>query len=311
MSSRLLTAFSLPLVTLAQLHELRLNTAGDVLRLTPHQLASDMQTTEEQMTALQKQITAEFTISTTEAQQDDSHGGGGAELNARQLNAAIQTVSAATLMRGSAEQRTISAMCPAIDALLDGGVKLGRVTELCGVPGIGKTQLTMQVCVGMQLRTCAGASDTALIIDTEGGFMVSRLQHIATAALGNAEMQCHSSSGSDESPVKRPTMKSMLSNIQIVRVYNHIELLACVHWLRHTYLPTHGGAKLIAIDSIAAPLRAANKLDYNARTVLVGRLAAELQAIAQDFDIAVSRSLSIYLCLRCLTNIHSYVYRCW
>ncbi|RYY70233.1 hypothetical protein EON63_22840 [archaeon] len=40
-------------------------------------------------------------------------------------------------------QRPIITFCKAIDEMLGGGVQGGGITEVCGVPGVGKTQ----VCV--------------------------------------------------------------------------------------------------------------------------------------------------------------------
>lgn len=39
------------------------------------------------------------------------------------------------------QARRIRTSCPALDQLLGGGVARGAVTEFCGVPGVGKTQL--------------------------------------------------------------------------------------------------------------------------------------------------------------------------
>jgi RAD51-like protein 2 len=43
-----------------------------------------------------------------------------------------------------------------LDALLGGGVSPAEVTEFCGVPGVGKTQLGMQLCVNVQMPTVLG-----------------------------------------------------------------------------------------------------------------------------------------------------------
>ena len=43
------------------------------------------------------------------------------------------------------------------------------MTEFCGVPGIGKTQLGMQLCVNVQRPTeLGGRGGAAIYIDTEG-----------------------------------------------------------------------------------------------------------------------------------------------
>jgi RecA/RadA recombinase len=46
----------------------------------------------------------------------------------------------------------ISLSASSLDSMLQGGVKLGTVTEFYGVPGVGKTQLGIQLAVNVQVR---------------------------------------------------------------------------------------------------------------------------------------------------------------
>ena len=43
--------------------------------------------------------------------------------------------------------RSILTFCQPLDQVLGGGVPVGEITELCGSPGSGKTQLSMQLAV--------------------------------------------------------------------------------------------------------------------------------------------------------------------
>jgi RAD51-like protein 2 len=66
--------------------------------------------------------------------------------------------------------------------MLGGGVFIGQITEFCGVPGVGKTQLGIQLCVDVQIPECfGGAAGEAVYIDTEGSFMVERAADMADA----------------------------------------------------------------------------------------------------------------------------------
>ena len=57
-------------------------------------------------------------------------------------------VTAYSLLRARISRPShISTFSRALDDLLDGGVPLGSVTEICGAPGIGKTQLCAQLAV--------------------------------------------------------------------------------------------------------------------------------------------------------------------
>jgi RAD51-like protein 2 len=40
--------------------------------------------------------------------------------------------------------------------LLGGGIPLGEVTELCGIPGVGKTQFGMQLALDVQIPESLG-----------------------------------------------------------------------------------------------------------------------------------------------------------
>lgn len=49
--------------------------------------------------------------------------------------------TAAARLQMEQSQRGITTMCLQLDAMIERGVPLGKLTEFCGVPGIGKTQL--------------------------------------------------------------------------------------------------------------------------------------------------------------------------
>lgn len=60
----------------------------------------------------------------------------------------ISSYSALELLHREQVQGSIVTFCAAIDGLMGGGVALGKVTELCGAPGLGKTQIrSVYVCV--------------------------------------------------------------------------------------------------------------------------------------------------------------------
>ena len=71
-----------------------------------------------------------------------------------------------------------------IDRLLGGGVALGSVTEICGMPGLGKTQLSMQLCATVQIPNSYGGREGEVIyMDTEGSFNSGRMKQIANSML--------------------------------------------------------------------------------------------------------------------------------
>ncbi|KAH8871936.1 DNA repair protein RAD51 like [Schistosoma japonicum] len=74
----------------------------------------------------------------------------------------------------------IVSMCRSFDDLLGGGFPTGRLTELCGEPGVGKTHL--QACVNVQIpKWFSGLNGQALFLDTEGNFIPERVRQISVA----------------------------------------------------------------------------------------------------------------------------------
>lgn len=56
---------------------------------------------------------------------------------------------------------------------------MGKITEICGAAGVGKTQLCMQFCVNVQIpEKFGGLGGKAIYIDTEGSFMSNRVVEI-------------------------------------------------------------------------------------------------------------------------------------
>ena len=83
-----------------------------------------------------------------------------------------------------AEQRgdliTVTTGAKELDAILDGGIETGSITEIYGEFRCGKTQLCHTLCVTCQLPIDMGGGEgKALYIDTEGTFRPQRLVQIA------------------------------------------------------------------------------------------------------------------------------------
>ena len=51
-----------------------------------------------------------------------------------------RTVTALEMLRHEKSSPAIVTFCEDVDEMLGGGVPLGKITELCGAPGVGKTQ---------------------------------------------------------------------------------------------------------------------------------------------------------------------------
>jgi hypothetical protein len=72
----------------------------------------------------------------------------------------------------------------ALDNVLGGGISVGEISEFCGVPGSGKTQLAMQLAVDVCIPTqFGGLGGECLYIDTEGSFSAERVYDMVHVGL--------------------------------------------------------------------------------------------------------------------------------
>ncbi|CAD2215581.1 Rad51/AAA domain containing protein, putative [Angomonas deanei] len=84
----------------------------------------------------------------------------------------------------SAPLPRLTTFSKSLDTLLGGGIPLHTLTEVCGPPGVGKTQLLLQLCVSAALSPQLGGLDGGtLYIDTEGSVAGERLEEMGVAAV--------------------------------------------------------------------------------------------------------------------------------
>lgn len=195
------------------------------------------------------------------------------------------TFSAKDLVTRMSVTKPIITFCKALDVMLGGGIPMGHVTEICGVPGIGKTQLLCQLALNVQIpELFHGQGGECLFIDTEGSFFPERVQDMAQelskhlmklAAHHAAPYKSSSGSGTHNSSITDPvyppvilaqlqaaeamTTHRFLNGIHVQRCHDLSDFQLFLHSLP-TYLTLHPKIKLIAIDSIAFPFRSSHGL---------------------------------------------------
>ena len=163
---------------------------------------------------------------------------------------------------------------------------MGRTSEICGVPGVGKTQLALQLAVNVQLPSAMdGCEGECLYIDTEGSFMTERLEQIAIAFVKHihrmknalvaslSSLSSTSSSGGDgetgeeDEELKKQremiekriaaievmTVDGVMQRVRYYRLFNLLEQLAFVQIL-DSYVKQNN-IKLIIFDSITFHFR--------------------------------------------------------
>lgn len=119
----------------------------------------------------------------------------------------------------------------ALDSTLAGGIPKGRVTEVFGASGCGKSQFLLQLAVQAQL---AEPTKRCIFISTESGLETKRLQDFIQYYEGDV----------------------LMDNVD----YIHVEDLEIQDHILNTQLPTRlqhnfGGYNLVIIDSIGNHLR--------------------------------------------------------
>ncbi|CAG8564096.1 13309_t:CDS:10 [Cetraspora pellucida] len=175
------------------------------------------------------------------------------------------------------ETYTIPTFCDGIDKLLGGkGVALGKIIEFCGIPGIGKTQMGIQLSINVQIpRSLSGPEGEAVYIDTEGSFIIQRVAEIANGTTTRLNETV------EGSPFN---LETILSRIYYFRIHDYIQLNALIKNMDE-FLNEHQAVKLIVIDSIAFHFR--TELELSVRTRVLQMVAQKLEDIAESFEIAI------------------------
>ncbi|PIK51644.1 putative DNA repair protein [Apostichopus japonicus] len=199
-------------------------------------------------------------------------------------------LSAFELLKRENDSPGIMTFCEEVDDMLGGGVPLAKITEFCGSPGVGKTQLSIQLAVNVQIpEAFGGLQGEAVFIDTEGSFIPQRAADIAQAVEDHCRRvaSIQKTELEDQSAcLKDFSVEKILSGIHYFRCHNYTELLALVNLLPQ-FIKDHEKIKLIIIDSIAFHFR--HDLDDMAlRTRLLNGLAQSLIKMATMYRLAVS-----------------------
>jgi RAD51-like protein 2 len=215
------------------------------------------------------------------------------------------STSCSQLLHSRPRPNGIITFCRAIDTLLGGaGISLGHVTEIAGLPGTGKTQLAMQLCVDACLpREVGGVQGQAVYVDAEGSFAPERIYPMAQAMIAHVQSvmnkkkkQKPSQSQSQQQSLNL-SPEQVLEGIHVFRVHDETAQSATLYHLREfikqqeqNQNQTNMPVKLIVVDSIAFHYRAITPTDpyyYLQRTQQLSHLAAFLGELATQFQIAV------------------------
>uniref|UniRef100_A0A1A8QMM2 DNA repair protein RAD51 homolog 3 n=2 Tax=Nothobranchius rachovii TaxID=451742 RepID=A0A1A8QMM2_9TELE len=221
------------------------------------------------------QLTRDAGVSQQEAQE---------VLQAVRIHGDRVSLTGLELLKKEEELRSIVTFCSQLDGALDGGLPVGKTTEICGVPGVGKTQLCLQLAVDVQVPLCFGGVEGQVIFyDTEGSFLPQRVVDIATATIRHCSLLAED----EEQRVAMTTftVETILSNIFLVRCHDFVELMAELHLLPD-FLRDWPRVRLLVIDSVAFPFLQLFD-DLSQRTRLLQGLSQQLISIATSHNMAV------------------------
>ncbi|XP_050523666.1 DNA repair protein RAD51 homolog 3-like isoform X1 [Daktulosphaira vitifoliae] len=182
------------------------------------------------------------------------------------------------------ERDCIATFCKGIDELLNGGVQVGKLTELTGAPGSGRSQLCMQLCVSVQIPACfEGLEAEAIYIDTNSNFSHVRLtemieafqEHVSRVLTGSNMFK-----GSKTELLNTLTTTKMFEKVHVIKMNDLNQLYALYDLIKQ-----YSKVKLIIVDSFVMPLY---KLDNSLKKNSIVHNALDiLITIAQKHNVAV------------------------
>jgi RAD51-like protein 2 len=240
----------------------------DVLKIQPSTLASELDITPSQALKLIEEIRT-----CSDLQQ--------------QKNGKSTTSTALDLLlaeRNKIGNQHIVTHCRELDGMLQGGIPIGTLTELCGPPGAGKTQFCMQVCVSVTIPIeMGGIGGGALYLDTEGSFSPYRVMDMAEAQYQLLKKTISKRNITLSSPL--PSKEDIATRIRYCRARDLTEQMAFIRCLSDI-LEKHPDIKLVIVDSVAFHFRH-DFQDLSMRAKLLSRLAQTLNSCAAQYNVAI------------------------
>ncbi|KAL5630476.1 hypothetical protein BROUX41_000348 [Berkeleyomyces rouxiae] len=180
---------------------------------------------------------------------------------------------------GPAACRLISTLDDDLDAALGGGVPVGRVTEIAGQSGAGKTQMLLSLLLAVQMAAPRGRGLGALYISTEAPLATGRLaQMLATHPVLRAYNMVHA--GAQAVSLDR------IASAATPDLESQEHILA----YQVPVMAERLGIGLLVVDSVAANYRVEYDRDkgaLGARSTELARLGRTLRALAERLNIAV------------------------
>ena len=162
-----------------------------------------------------------------------------------------------------------------LDAILNGGVRPGTITEFVGPAGSGKSQVCMQVAVFATLpQNLGGLDGKVLYFDAETHFRPERIAQIARARFPDRFASL-------------PPLQKLLSRVLVSEVSSLSHLESLLPNVERAVL--EHSIRCIVIDNIAVLARTefTSSEDLVARQDILGRIASRLKKVACAYRIPI------------------------
>jgi len=166
-------------------------------------------------------------------------------------------------------------MVPEVDELLGGGVETQSITEVYGEFGAGKSQVTHQLAVTVQLpKEHGGLHGSVIFVDSEDTFRPERIDQMVRGlddeAIAAAMEDRDIEGGPDDEDALEELVEDMLEKIHVAKAFNsnHQILLAeKAQELAGEHEDSEYPVRLLCVDSLTAHFRA----EYVGRGELANR----------------------------------------
>lgn len=196
--------------------------------------------------------------------------------------------TATSIMEERSTMHKISTGIPDVDDMLDGGIETQAITEFYGEYGSGKSQVTHQMAVNVQLPPeHGGASGSCIFVDSEDSFRPKRVAQMVRGLDPDAMEHMIEDRGFDftvedvknsevsvtdnpETPAE-VLAQSFLDNVHVAKAFNSSHQILMLEKAREQAKQIeNSGAdpvKLVVVDSLTAHFRA----EYVGRGALAER----------------------------------------
>ncbi|KAJ6219738.1 hypothetical protein RDWZM_005550 [Blomia tropicalis] len=159
------------------------------------------------------------------------------------------------------------------------GLPTGKLVQITGEAGTGKSQICMQLCFCIQLDfECGGLEAEALYIDAENSFRPDRIREIAFNYFHSIEPN-----------LLKFKIEEILDRIHVRRINTNVDDLCDVilNGELETFFEFHSNVRLLILDSIAYHFRYDYQYDNNRRIQQLVQISFKLRQIAHERNIAV------------------------